>query len=241
VRKKNLIIIPVFNEAWNLPNLFDSLESIEGDWDVLFINDGSEDESSELLHQSSFNFVDLPYNIGIGGCVQTGLKYALEHSYEHCIQFDGDGQHPLEALEPMLREAQNTKCDLVIGSRFKSDEKHRVGRTRRLGIRILSVAIRMLTQKHILDPTSGFRLFNRRAIELLSENYPQDYPEPESVVYLLKEGMQICEFPVVMNAREGGVSSIQSNGLFYMLKVLLSMIMVVLRPKENPDGQQQFG
>ena len=241
MRKDNLIIIPAYNEAWNLPKLFELLETERDRWDVLFINDGSTDESSELLLSSNYDFIDLPYNIGIGGCVQTGLRYAAQHGYQYCVQFDGDGQHPAVSLDPMLEEARNTSCDLVIGSRFKSMEKHRVGRTRRLGIRILSLTIRLLTRKRILDPTSGFRLFNRRAIELLSETYPQDYPEPESVVYLLRRGLKICEFPVVMRERKGGVSSIQRNGVFYMLKVMLSMIMVVLRPKEDPDGQQQFG
>ena len=237
VSSKNLIVVPIFNEAWNLPLLFERLGALHS-WDVLYINDGSSDSSKELLEAQGSNFIDLAYNIGIGGCVQTGLKYAFEHEYDYAVQLDGDGQHPIEALSELLEEVNSNECDIAIGSRFKRDKKHPVGRTRRLGIRILSSTIKVLTGQTILDPTSGYRLFNRKSISLLSENYPQDYPEPESVVFLLKNGLRICEVPVRMNSREGGISSIHRDGIFYMAKVMLSMIMVVLRPKESSHGSR---
>jgi glycosyltransferase involved in cell wall biosynthesis len=232
---KTLIIVPAFNEAGNIQNALNDIIVQKKGYDILVINDCSVDSTSKTAREiKNCKVIDLPVNLGIGGAVQTGFKYAQCHGYDYAVQFDGDGQHSAIEIEKILLPVQNGEADVVIGSRFLVKEPNfRSSFARRKGIFIFKVVNYILTKQVITDNTSGFRCYNRKALGFLSVNYPEDYPEPESVVLLGRNGFRIKEVSVRMNVRKEGRSSI--NGLripYYMLKVLLSVIMSSLRKRK---------
>ena len=174
--------------------------------------------------------MDLPINLGIGGAVQTGYKYAWENGYDMAVQVDGDGQHDPEFLELMAEYLESHQVDMVIGSRFIEKQGFQSSGMRRVGIRFFSGLIRLMTGKTITDPTSGLRMAGRNVIELFSKDYPRDYPEPESVVAILRKGLKVAEVPVIMREREGGVSSISmKKSVYYMVKVTLAILIERIR------------
>ena len=174
--------------------------------------------------------MDLPINLGIGGAVQTGYKYAWENGYDMAVQVDGDGQHDPEFLELMAEYLETHQVDMVIGPRFIEKQGVQSSGMRRVGIRFFSGLIRLMTGKTITDPTSGLRMAGRNVIELFSKDYPRDYPEPESVVAILRKGLKVAEVPVIMREREGGVSSISmKKSVYYMVKVTLAILIERIR------------
>ena len=181
---------------------------------------------------NDFNYISLPLNLGIGGAVQTGYKYAFDNGYDYAIQFDGDGQHDATYIEALITELEKG-VDLVIGSRFINDvSEFKSTKIRRIGISILSFLIKIFTGKKITDPTSGFRACNKKIIELFSDNYPIDYPEPDSIVYVLKKGYSVFEIPVKMKERVNGLSSINAfKSVYYMIKVSLAIMITALSTK----------
>jgi hypothetical protein len=219
-----LIVIPAYNEQDCIQRTVRSV--VDAGYDYVVINDGSTDRTREICLDCGFNFVDLPQNLGIGGGVQTGHKYALAHGYDIDIQFDGDGQHDV-AYIPVLVNAISAGADLVIGSRFvEKTDGFQSTFMRRVGINWLSRAIRIVTRTKIADPTSGFRACNAKAIKLFARSYPVDYPEPESIVAALKKGLDVKEVPVIMHERAGGASSIGGwSSIYYMVKVTLSILI----------------
>ena len=233
--KKVLIIIPAYNEAENIASVINNLSLSGKDiWDLLVVNDASLDDTGYIAKATGMaKVVNLPYNLGIGGGVQTGFKYARKYSYEFALQFDGDGQHKVEEVPKLLEIVQSGQADVAIGSRL--NQKHAGFRSsyfRRLGIRIFEWFSYLLIRQRITDHTSGFRAFNRKAIEFLAENYPSDYPEPEAIVLLGKNGFRMMEVFTQMMERQGGISSISlMKGPYYMIKVLLSMFMASIRSK----------
>ena len=232
-----LAIVPAFNEKENIASVISDLKDVS--IDILVINDASTDETSYVARSAGgAEIIDLPVNLGIGGAVQTGFKYASRNRYDIAIQFDGDGQHKAREIKKLTGPIEAGEADVVIGSRFLGGEKgFKSTFTRRLGIRLLQAITKILTRKKITDSTSGFRAYNRRAFEFLSDFYPEDYPEPESVVLLGKEGYRILEVPVVMGERKGGESSIHGLlSLYYMIKVILSMLITFTRKKSNVGG-----
>lgn len=235
---KILIIIPVYNEAENIERVIQSLVAENQPWDILVINDDSTDNSSRLAKDTGHaTVIDLPFNLGIGGGVQTGFKYARKYGYDYALQFDGDGQHQVEEIYKLLELVQSGQSDVAIGSRF--NRKHNGFKSsplRRVGIKIFEWFSFLLIRQRITDHTSGFRAFNRKAIELLADSYPSDYPEPEAVVLLGKNGFIMKEVFTQMLERQGGVSSISTfRGPYYMTKVLLSMFMASIRSKTIHD------
>lgn len=231
---KTLIIIPVYNEEENIESVIRNLVNEHQSWDILVVNDASTDRSSTIAKTTGHAIVvDLPYNLGIGGGVQTGFKYARNYGYEYALQFDGDGQHKVEEIYKLLELVQRGEADVAIGSRFnQKHEGFKSSPVRRLGIRIFEWFSYFLIRQRITDHTSGFRAFNRKAIEFLADNYPSDYPEPEAVVMLGKNGFILKEVFTQMLERQGGVSSIPLiKGPYYMIKVLLSMFMASIRSK----------
>ncbi len=232
---KVLIIIPAYNEAENIDSVIRQLNEAGKDkWDLLVVNDASKDDTSRIAKSTGMaQVVDLPFNLGIGGGVQTGFKFARVYGYDFALQFDGDGQHKVEEIPKLLEIVQSGAADVAIGSRF--NQKHdgfRSSSIRRLGIRIFEWFSFLLIRQRITDHTSGFRAFNREAIHFLAENYPSDYPEPEAVVMLGKNGFKMQEVFTQMMERQGGISSISlANGPYYMIKVLLSMFMASIRSK----------
>ena len=194
--------------------------------DYIVINDGSTDKTECICREKGIRAIHLSQNLGIGGAVQTGYLFARKKGYDIAVQFDGDGQHDIGSLEPLIAPILAEKADFVVGSRFiqgKSAFQSTV--MRRLGIRLLSTIIHLFARVRIMDPTSGFRAANQKAIEFLARNYPVDYPEPESIVELSKNAFQITEVQVNMFDRMGGTSSISPwKSVYYMYKVSLAII-----------------
>lgn len=231
---KVLVMIPAYNEEENIKNVILKLKKDYPEADYVVINDCSKDGTLEELKKIKANYIDLPLNLGIGGGVQTGYKYALQNNYDIAIQVDGDGQHDTAYLKTVIEPIEEGKADIVIGSRFIKKEGFQSSELRRLGINILSTLIKVCCGTKVLDVTSGLRAVNRKYIELYAKEYPVDYPEPEAIVRASLEGAKIYEVPVVMKERIAGSSSISSwKSVYYMLKVSLAIIMCRLSNKRK--------
>jgi glycosyltransferase involved in cell wall biosynthesis len=227
-----LIIVPAFNEARSLPALIRSLHSRCAGCDVVVIDDGSTDGTREVLAGLA-RVVSLPCNLGIGGAVQTGLQIALREDYDLAMQVDGDGQHPADEVGKLLAALHESGCDMVVGSRFRTAGGFKSTVARRMAIHLFSALLSRICGTRITDATSGFRLMNRRAIQLLARRYPEDYPEVEALVVAHRAGLRIAEVPVRMSERTAGKSSIGSiKSLIYMVKVPLAIFMNLLRRTE---------
>lgn len=227
---KKLIIIPAYNEEENILGIVSEIKQKASDFDYVVINDCSWDDTLKLCEENGINVISLPINLGIGGAVQTGYKYAYMKGYDYAVQIDGDGQHDPLYLQRLFDNMTAENADMVIGSRFIDKEGFQSSKARRFGIRYFTFLIRLLTGKKITDPTSGFRMVNRDIIEKFAGDYPRDYPEPESVVSVLKENRKVVEVPVEMRERQGGKSSISlQKGLYYMVKVSLAIIIERIR------------
>lgn len=226
-KMKTLLIVPAYNEAKNIVAVVRGIT--EAGYDYVVINDGSIDDTQQVCADSNINVVNLSCNLGIGGAVQTGHRYAKQHGYDVDVQFDGDGQHDVAYVTALLKEIEKG-ADLVVGSRFvSSTDGFQSTGMRRLGIRWLKHLIRRCSGLTITDSTSGFRASGRRAIDLFCGYYPSDYPEPESIVYAHSAGLTVREVPVVMHERQGGQSSIGTlSGAYYMIKVSLAILGVKL-------------
>ncbi len=234
--KKNeriLLIIPAYNEEGNILKTYNSIISYNkennSNYDVIVINDGSTDNTSKVCHDNNIPVIDLIKNLGIGGAVQTGYKYAYSNNYDIAIQFDGDGQHDVSYIKNIIKPIINKKADLVIGSRFidKSSSSFQSSFIRRIGISLISIIIKLKKGKKIYDTTSGFRAANKEAIKLFSSQYPIEYPEPISTISVLQNNYKIEEIPVSMNEREAGKSSISSwKNVYYMINVILSILLM---------------
>lgn len=229
---KVLMIIPAYNEEENIfdtvSSILDYRKKVDFDLDYVVINDGSTDNTKKILDENHLNAVHLIMNLGIGGAVQTGYKYALEHDYDVAVQFDGDGQHDIESLDSLLEPIRQKEADLVVGSRFVGEVKSGFQTTfmRRFGIGVISNLIRWTTGQRILDTTSGYRLANKNIIQQFAQRYPSKYPEPESIVHILKRKYKVVERPANMFERTGGVSSITPiKSIRYMLEVCSSIVI----------------
>lgn len=227
---KKLIIIPAYNEAENIVQTVEMIKEKAEGFDYVIINDCSKDSTRKICEEHGYNIVNLPINLGIGGAVQTGYRYAKIHGYDVAVQVDGDGQHDPEYLEKMYEKLCERGLDMVIGSRFIEKEGFQSSALRRVGIIYFTKLIRLLTGSTITDPTSGLRMVNRAVICQFAASYPNDYPEPESVVAVLDQGGRVEEMPVVMRERQGGVSSISPlKSVYYMIKVTLAILIQKIR------------
>lgn len=221
-----LIIIPCYNEESNIGKVLQEIKGLNIGYDIVVIDDGSQDNTYSIASQLS-PCLKLVVNIGIGGCVQTGIKYALLYNYDICIQVDGDGQHPPFEIHTLIEDYIKSPASLIIGSRFLLKNRFQSTWMRRIGICAISSAMKWLFGKKITDPTSGFRLMDREAIKLFSCEYPHDFPEPISVGVALEQGLTIREVPVVMRTREYGSSSIAGiKTITYMLRVIGYLILI---------------
>lgn len=229
-KMKVLIIVPAYNEELNIVNTINKITKYKKkskyDINYVVINDGSKDNTYEVCLKNKFNTINLIHNLGIGGAVQTGYLYALYNNYDVAIQFDGDGQHDENYIDNMVDKITDG-YDFVIGSRFISDlSKFKSSSTRRLGIKIISLLIKICTGKKVYDPTSGFRAANKDVIKIFASQYPTEYPEPESTTWLINAGYKVEEIPVMMHEREYGTSSIKPlKSIYYMFSVSLSIII----------------
>ena len=234
--KKVLVIIPAYNEEKNIKNTVNKLLKLKFNnkykLDYIVINDGSQDSTLEVCKKNKIKVITLINNLGIGGAVQTGYKYAYYNNYDIAIQFDGDGQHDENYIINLIQEIENG-YNMVIGSRFVERlSKFRSSSSRQLGIKILSIFIKIFGQIKIYDPTSGFRAVDKKGIELFAFNYPIEYPEPSSSVDLIKSGLIIKEIPVEMRARQFGKSSINLvKSIYYMISVCMAIVVAGLKKR----------
>jgi len=230
-KNKVLLIIPAYNEEENILSTCKKIKKYDNKLDYIVIDDGSKDNTSEICQKNNLPHINLIHNLGIGGAVQTGYKYALENDYDIAIQFDGDGQHDVTYVDDIIRPIIDGKADFVIGSRFVEQlSEFKSTGARRIGIKIISFFIKLFTGTKIYDTTSGFRAVNKKIIAEFANNYPTEYPEPVSTTELLKKGYKVEEVAVKMNEREGGVSSIRAwKNAYYMINVILSIFVVSIR------------
>ncbi len=227
---KKLVIIPAYNEQGSILKTVADIQNNAPGFDYIVINDCSLDDTEKICQQNGIQYVSLPVNLGIGGGVQTGYMYALAQGYDVAVQFDGDGQHNAAYLQEMFEELVKNDASMVIGSRFITNQGFQSSLMRRIGIKWFNVMIRLLTGQNITDPTSGMRMVSRDVIEIFAEDYPRDYPEPESVVQIIKKKKRVLEVPVVMNERTTGESSISAGkSVYYMIKVTLAMLIASAR------------
>ncbi len=235
--KSVLIIIPAYNEEKSILNVVSNIKKVKTNnylIDYIIINDGSSDNTKKVCLDNKLNFIDLPSNLGIGGAVQTGYKYAYYKNYDIAIQIDGDNQHNPSYITNLCDEINNG-YDLVIGSRFVENlSKFKSSFLRRVGINFLSNLIKICTGVKVYDVTSGFRACNKDIIEYFANNYPIDYPEPDSLVQVLKQNKKVKEIPVEMNERKTGKSSIRGlKSIYYMIKVSFAIIISNITAKKG--------
>ena len=224
--KKTLVIIPAYNEEGSIGKVIEELRTLLPQADILVVNDGSTDLTSEIAKSKGAIVLNLPFNLGIGGAMQAGYQYAYEKGYDIAIQVDADGQHDPKEIPKLLHALNEKKVDMVIGSRFLGDSEFKSSLMRRIGISIFSRVISTIAGQKITDPTSGFRAANRKAIQLFASNYPQDYPEPEAVILLHQCRLKIGEIQVGMSKRYSGESSItRIRSVYYVVKVLLAIFV----------------
>jgi glycosyltransferase involved in cell wall biosynthesis len=225
-----LIIVPAHNEADALPAVLADLRAAVPAYEVVVVNDGSVDGTGEIARRAGYRVLDMAFNLGIGGAVQAGFKYAAERGYDIAVQMDADGQHLADQIELLLAPVRAGDCDLCIGSRFLGETPYDGSALRRAGTRYLSGVCALVTRQHITDATSGFRAYGPRAVRYLASYYPADYPEPETIVLLNRRRMTIREVAVRMRARQGGRSSISGlSTVYYMAKVSLSLFLAVFK------------
>lgn len=232
-----LAVVPAYNESATIVDVVKALRTHAPSFDALVIDDGSNDDTNVRAFGAGARVVRLPFNVGIGGAVQTGFVYARDHGYDYLVQVDGDGQHDSAELERLVETMEREAVDVVCGSRFlKSDYRYPAPISRRAGIHIFAFLLSHIVGTRVSDPTSGFRLYNRRAIELFARDYPHDYPEVEAVLILHRHRLRMREIPVKMYTRGGGASSISAGkSAYYMLKVLLALLVGLTRSRPVID------
>lgn len=231
--KETLIIVPSYNEAEGISRVVAEIRSRIPYADVVVVNDGSRDQTGRLAEEAGALVIHLSANLGIGGAVQTGYRYAADNGYRYAAQIDGDGQHNPADFERMLDSLRANDADMVVGSRFLKGEGFQSTFARKIGIELFAKLVSGLTGRKVTDPTSGFRVCGRRAIDLFAQDYPTDYPEVEALVLLDNCGFSFVETPVVMNARLAGTSSISAlRSVYYMVKVFLAVFIAKSRKKK---------
>jgi glycosyltransferase involved in cell wall biosynthesis len=232
-----LAVVPAYNEQASILSVLESMREHASDFDVLVVDDGSTDETLRLAEAAGARILRLPYNLGVGGAVQAGFTFALDNGYDRMVQVDGDGQHDAREIQRLMAtmEADST-IDVVCGSRFLTEDyRYPAPISRRTGIHIFAFLLSRIMRQRVSDPTSGFRLYNDRAIALFARDYPHDYPEVEAVLMVHHHRLKMVEVPVRMFLRNGGVSSIGSGkSVYYMLKVLLAIFVGLARRRPIP-------
>jgi len=239
MNEKILIIIPAYNEEKSILKVYKGIldynKKNSTNYDVIVINDGSIDKTKQICQENEIPVINLVQNLGIGGAVQTGYKYAYENDYDYAIQYDGDGQHEISCVKDILKPLRDKEADLCLGSRFidKNSSEFKSSIARRIGIRIISDLIKITTGKRIYDVTSGFRAANKRIIKHFAYTYPLEYPEPVTNAELLKKNIIVKEVPVKMHEREAGQSSIHTwKNIYFMINIFLSILVVVSREEK---------
>jgi glycosyltransferase involved in cell wall biosynthesis len=227
---RRLAIVPAFNEEGNIGRVVDELKAFDPALDVVVVSDGSLDRTAEVAAAHGAHVLRLPFNLGIGGAVQTGFRYAAENGYDLAVRCDGDGQHDPAELPKVLAPVLAGEADIAVGTRFAAGEGYRSSVARRLGIRVLAAVVSAIARQRVTDTTSGFQALNHRALALFARDYPHDYPEVEGMVMTIRHRLRLLEVPVRMREREHGRSSITAlRSVYYMARVLLALFVGLFR------------
>lgn len=231
---KILVIVPAYNEEQSVGEVIKRIKENIPQSTVLVINDGSKDNTHNAALSAGAKVIDLPFNLGIGGAMQTGYLYAFQNDYDIAVQVDADGQHDPAYLRRLIKPVAKDLADMCIGSRYICKTSYRSSVLRRTGMIFFSYLIYLLTGKKIKDPTSGYRAINKKVINYFSQNYPTDYPEADVIVKLFKKNFRILEIPVEMKERNTGRSSITPlRSVYYMIKVSLSLLIGAVKSAEK--------
>ena len=229
--RRGVILIPAFNEEKSIAGLVGEIRQAGLFLDIVVVNDGSSDRTAEVARATGVQVIDLPCNLGVGGAVQAGMRYALDRGYDFSVRIDGDGQHPPAEIPRLLAAAEASGADLVVGSRFGLEQQMISTRFRYAGIKALALFLSIICRSRISDPTSGFWLVQRPLLTYFAHEFPADYPEPEALALLRRQGYAFAEVPVKFRPRLAGVSSIRTWGTFYYaLKVGLALVVDRVRP-----------
>jgi len=237
---RRIAIVPAWNEAATVTGVIEELRAFDSGLAVVVVDDGSTDHTAQAAAAAGAHVLRLPFNLGIGGAVQTGFRYAYERGYELAVRVDGDGQHDPAQLGAVIAPVLRGEADIAVGSRFLgAGDGYRSSRPRRLGIRILAAVVSRLTHQRVTDPTSGFQALNRKGIALFARDYPHDYPEVEATVMVARHRLRSVEVPVTMRERGGGESSITAlRSIYYMAKVLLALFVGLFRNTVLPQEER---
>jgi glycosyltransferase involved in cell wall biosynthesis len=227
---RRIAIVPAYNEERNIGRVVAELKNHDPGLDVVVVSDGSHDRTQAVAREAGAKVLQLPFNLGIGGAVQTGFRYAWENGYDLAVRCDGDGQHIPTELPKVIAPVVAGDADIAIGSRFAANGGYRSSATRRVGIRLLALVVSAIARQRVTDATSGFQALNRRALALFAADYPHDYPEVEGMVMTIKHSLRLVEVPVEMREREHGRSSITAlRSIYYMVKVLIALFVGLFR------------
>ena len=234
---RRLAIVPAYNEAGSISAVIAEIRAADPGLDIVVIDDGSRDATSAIARREGVEVVRLPFNLGIGGAVQTGYKYALENGYRIAIQIDGDGQHDPRELPKLLAPLLDDQADMVVGTRWRDVREYRAPLTRRIGIVLFARLVSLIVGQRVTDTTSGFRAVNRHGIRLFAADYPHDYPEVETTVLVFRHRLRMQEVGVIMRERAAGESSITLvRSVYYVVKVSLALFVGLFRrPATLPE------
>jgi len=227
---RRLAIVPAYNEAASVGAVIEEIREADPAFEILVVDDGSQDATAVVARAHGAHVVSLPFNLGIGGAVQTGYRFARDNDFGLAVQVDGDGQHDPRDLPALIAPLLANEADLTVGSRFAGTGNYRPPFARRLGIALFARTISKITCQTVTDTTSGFRAANARAIALFADDYPHDYPEVETTVMVVRERLRLVEVPVAMRVRAGGESSITApRAVYYMAKVMVALFVGLFR------------
>jgi glycosyltransferase involved in cell wall biosynthesis len=234
---RRIAIVPAFNEEQNVGRVIDEIRAVDPTFDVVVVDDGSYDGTAAVAHARGARVLRLPFNLGIGGAVQTGFRFAFENGYDLAVRVDGDGQHDPAELDKILAPVLAGEADIAVGSRFAGNQEgYRSSRSRRVGIRLLASVVSRIVGRRVTDTTSGFQALNKKGIALFARDYPHDYPEVEATIMVFRHRLRSVEVPVSMRERAGGRSSITAlRSVYYMVKVLLAIFVGLFRRNVVPE------
>ena len=235
---RRVAIVPAYNEAASVASVIEEIRAVDPDLDIVVIDDGSRDGSAAAAERAGARVVRLPFNLGIGGAMQTGYQYAREHGFDLAVQIDGDGQHDPRELPKLLEPILDGRADMAVGTRFGSGRRYRPAFARRIGIELFAWLVTLIVRQRVTDTTSGFRAVNREGILLFASDYPHDYPEVETTVLVFRHKLRMEEVPVEMRTRASGRSSITFfRSIYYMVKVSLALFIGLFRRYSTPTEE----